>query len=125
MRHDTVQYLLRLGVSLPDAGLPVQGLSGGQRQAVAIARALRRDARVVIMDEPTAALGVRETQGVLAVVRRLQEERRTVLLVSHDMRDVAALATRVVVLRAGRKAEDMGTAGLTPDALFHLVMGAR
>lgn len=125
MRDEATEYLRRLGVTLPDARAPVGALSGGQRQAVAIARALRWDAQVVIMDEPTAALGVRETQGVLALVRRLQEERRTVLLVSHDMRDVAALATRVVVLRGGRKAEDRPAAGLTPDALFHLVMGER
>lgn len=123
MRREALEYLARLGVSLPDARLPVQRLSGGQRQAVAIARALRWDAQVVIMDEPTAALGVRETQGVLALVRKLRDEGRTVVLVSHDMRDVAALASRVVVLRGGRKAEDRPAAGLTPDALFHLVMG--
>ena len=117
--------LERLGVVLPDARGPVQRLSGGQRQAVAIARALRWNAGVVVMDEPTAALGVRETEGVLALVRRLQAEGRTVLLVSHDMRDVAALATRVVVLRGGRKAEDRPAAGMTPEALFQLVMGAR
>lgn len=124
MEREALEYLARLGVVLPDARGSVQRLSGGQRQAVAIARALRWDAQVVVMDEPTAALGVRETRGVLALVRRLQQEGRTVVLVSHDMRDVAALATRVVVLRGGRKAEDRPAAGLTPDALFHLVMGS-
>lgn len=125
MQTEALQYLTRLGVTLPHARGPVQRLSGGQRQAVAIARALRWDAQVVVMDEPTAALGVRETQGVLALVRRLQQEGRTVVLVSHDMRDVAALATRMVVLRGGRKAWDQPADGLTPEALFHLVMDAR
>jgi ABC-type sugar transport system ATPase subunit len=101
---------------------PVERLSGGQRQAVAIARALRWQAELIIMDEPTAALGVKETAQVLALIRRLHAHRRTVLLVSHNMRDVCAVATRVVILKAGRLAVDAPVAGLDPDRLAHMVM---
>ena len=123
MRREAQAYLARLAVQVADTRRPVEGLSGGQRQAVAISRALRWNADVIIMDEPTAALGVRETAQVLDLVRRLRDEGRTVLLISHDMRDVAALADRVVVLRAGRKVEDRAAAGLRPEDLALLVMG--
>src|SRR3546814_10352640 len=87
-------------------------MSGGQRQAVAIARALRWDARVVIMDEPTAALGVKETALVLKLVRKLREEGRTVILISHNMADVVALADRVAPLQSGPKVLGRDVAGL-------------
>ena len=121
MVAETRGYLARLGVTV-DPRRPVAALSGGQRQAVAICRALLWNAAVVIMDEPTAALGVRETAGVLALIRALNAEGRTVVLVSHDMREVAALATRVVVLGGGRKVADRPVAGLDADGLHHLVM---
>ncbi|MCX7686057.1 MAG: ATP-binding cassette domain-containing protein [Acetobacteraceae bacterium] len=115
-------FLARLAVSLPDMDQPVERLSGGQRQAVAISRALRWDAGIIIMDEPTAALGVKETAQVLDLIRRLHAEGRTVILVSHAMADVAAVATRVVVLKAGRKVAERPVEGLSADALAHLVM---
>ena len=124
MMERTRGYLARLGVTV-DPRAPVASLSGGQRQAVAICRALLWDAAVVIMDEPTAALGVRETAGVLALIRALNAEGRTVVLVSHDMRDVAALATRVVVLGGGKKVADRPAAGLDADALQHLVLASK
>src|SRR5690606_28792215 len=101
MAADARAYLQRLSVPVDDMNRPVERMSGGQRQAVAIARALRWDARGVIMDEPTAALGVKETALVLNLVRKLREEGRTVILVSHDMADVAALPDRVAVLKSG------------------------
>src|SRR3546814_4627372 len=96
---------------------PVERMSGGQRQAVAIARALRWDARVVIMDEPTAALGVKETALVLNLVRKLREEGRTVILISHNMADVVALADRVAILKSGAKVIERDVAGLDADSL--------
>ncbi len=122
MRREAQAYLARLAVEV-DVRRAIEGLSGGQRQAVAISRALRWDAEVIIMDEPTAALGVRETAQVLDLVRRLRDEGRTVVLISHDMRDVAALADRVVVLRGGRKVEDRAADGLRAEDLALLVMG--
>jgi simple sugar transport system ATP-binding protein len=125
MRQEARAALARLGVQLADVRRPVARLSGGQRQAVAIARALHRDARVVIMDEPTAALGVAETAEVLALIRRLRAENRAVVLISHNMADVVAVADRVAVLRSGRKVADRPLGPLTADALSHLVMTGR
>jgi len=115
-------YLQRLNLPQADMGAAVERLSGGQRQAVAIARALRWQAELIIMDEPTAALGVRETAQVLSLIRTLHEEGRTVLLISHNMADVCAVATRVAIMKAGSKAIDRPVAGLDPDRLAHMVM---
>lgn len=125
MRDEALGYLKRLGVDLGDATRPVERLSGGQRQAVAIARALRWNARVVIMDEPTAALGVAETKLVLDLIRRLKDEGRTVVLVSHNMADVVAVATRVAILKAGRKTVDRPIAGLDAAALAQMIITGR
>jgi ABC-type sugar transport system ATPase subunit len=122
MAQEARGYLKRLSVPIEDMWRPVERMSGGQRQAVAIARALRWNAEVVIMDEPTAALGVKETALVLDLVARLREEGRTVLLISHNMSDVIALADRVAILKAGAKVIDRPVAGLTADALAHMVM---
>lgn len=115
-------YLARLSIAVADMETPVERLSGGQRQAVAICRALRWDARVIIMDEPTAALGVKETAQVLELIRRLHAEGRTVILVSHAMQDVVAVADRVAVLKAGRKVADRAVAGMAAAELAALIM---
>jgi ABC-type sugar transport system ATPase subunit len=115
-------FLARLSVAIDDMETPVERLSGGQRQAVAICRALRWDARIIIMDEPTAALGVKETAQVLELIRRLHAERRTVILVSHAMPDVVAVADRVVILKAGRKVQDRPVGALTAADLAALIM---
>jgi ABC-type sugar transport system ATPase subunit len=114
-------YLGRLAVVIDDMRRPVERLSGGQRQAVAIARALRWEAGIIVMDEPTAALGVRETAQVLDLVRRLRDEGRAVILISHSMQEVVEVATRVVVLRHGRKIADRPLAGLTADDLGRII----
>ncbi len=79
---------------------------GGQRQAVAISRALRRNAELIVMDEPTAALGVKETAQVLDLIRRLKADGKTIILVSHNMADVVAVASRVAIFKSGRKVID-------------------
>lgn len=122
MRERAAALLHSLNQSIPDMDCSVSQLSGGQRQAVAISRALLWKARVVIMDEPTAALGVKETAEVLALVRRLREEGVAVILISHSMEDVIAVADRVVVLKAGRKVAECPTSGLTPALLAQAVM---
>ena len=125
MASEARAYLARLSVSIDDMRRPVEGLSGGQRQAVAISRALRWNAGIIIMDEPTAALGVRETAQVLDLVRHLKSEGRTVLLISHNMNDVAALATRVAIMKSGRKVIDRPIDDLTADDLAHMIMSGQ
>ena len=118
-------YLARLGITLPDTDMAVENLSGGQRQAVAISRALRLNAELIVMDEPTAALGVKETAQVLDLIRRLKADGKTIILVSHNMADVVAVASRVAIFKSGRKVIDRATAGLDADALAHMVMTGR
>jgi ABC-type sugar transport system ATPase subunit len=122
MAQEALAYLRRLSVDIADAERPVERLSGGQRQAVAISRALRWNAEVIIMDEPTAALGVKETAQVLDLVRALKVHGHTIVLISHNMRDVTALATRVAILRSGRKVADRPIDGLSADDLAHMIM---
>ncbi|MBI3507390.1 MAG: sugar ABC transporter ATP-binding protein [Proteobacteria bacterium] len=122
MARESREYLARLSVDIADTNRPVERLSGGQRQAVAISRALRWNAEVIIMDEPTAALGVKETAQVLDLVRALKAQGHTIVLISHNMRDVTALATRVAILKSGRKVADQPLDGLTADDLSHMIM---
>ncbi|WP_293858412.1 ATP-binding cassette domain-containing protein [uncultured Alsobacter sp.] len=122
MASEAQRFLSQLSVAITDMARPVERLSGGQRQAVAISRALRWNAEIIIMDEPTAALGVKETALVLDLVRRLKADGRTIILISHNMRDVVALADRVVIMGAGRKFVDRPVEGLTPDDLTHMIM---
>jgi ABC-type sugar transport system ATPase subunit len=122
MMIDAKAYLARLGVQIDDMTRPVDRLSGGQRQAVAIARALRWNAGIIIMDEPTAALGVKETAQVLDLIRTLKADGRTIILISHNMRDVVALADRVVIMGSGRKNVDQPIGDLGPDDLVHMIM---
>jgi len=125
MRRDATDYLARLGIAVTSADIAVENLSGGQRQAVAIARALRLNAELIVMDEPTAALGVKETAQVLGLIGRLKAGGKTVILVSHNMADVVAVASRVAVFKSGRKVIDRATAGLDADRLAHMVMTGR
>ncbi len=125
MRERSREYLARLGIELESVDAPVNRLSGGQRQAVAISRALRWEAALVIMDEPTAALGVREKARVLDLVRKLKETGVSVLLVSHNMDDVVAVTDRVVILRGGRLQGEVATADIDADRLSHMVMSGR
>ncbi len=122
MRRQARDYLARVNVRVSDTDRPIERLSGGQRQAVAIARALRWNARLVIMDEPTAALGVSESRQVRDLIRELHKNGTTVIIVSHNMAEVVDVATRVVVLKAGRMIADRPAAGLDADSLAHLVM---
>jgi len=124
MASEARGYLARLAVRIDDMTRPVERLSGGQRQAVAISRALRWNADIIIMDEPTAALGVKETGQVLDLISRLAAEGRTVVLISHSMRDVAKLASRIVILKGGRKIIDTPNQGLSGDDIGHMIMEA-
>jgi D-xylose transport system ATP-binding protein len=112
MEDRTRDLLRELRVGVKSLRAPVGLLSGGQRQAIAVARAVAFASRVVILDEPTAALGVRESAQVLDVVRRLPERGISVVLISHNLEHVTAVADRAVVLRQGTK---VGEVAATPD----------
>ena len=103
MAGDTAAVLKRLQVGIPDSSTTVGLMSGGQRQAIAVARAAAFDSRIVILDEPTAALGVRESRRVLDLILRLRDEGRAVIVISHAMDHVIEIADRAAVLRRGRK----------------------
>ncbi len=120
-----VQALLAgLEAHVPDPAAPLSGLSGGQRQAVAISRALNLAARLVIMDEPTAALAVGETRKVLALVRQLRDQAKAVVLISHNIGEVFSVADRIAVLRRGRKVADTAPGETTPEEIIAFITGA-
>ncbi|MFI5013165.1 MAG: ATP-binding cassette domain-containing protein [Hyphomicrobiales bacterium] len=122
MAREARTYLGRLSIEIDDMNRPVERLSGGQRQAVAISRALRWNADLIIMDEPTAALGVKETSQVLDLVHHLKAQGHTIVLVSHNMRDVVEVANRVAILKSGSKIADRPIGGLGADDLGHMIM---
>ena len=107
MRREVEAAFDRLGLELPSVTAKAGALSGGQRQAVAVARAVLWQRKVVVMDEPVAALGVRQTEAVLSLVKGLSEHGVATLLVSHNMEHVLRVAHRVVVMRLGRKVADL------------------
>ena len=109
MKRDAQAMIDRLGARLPAINRPVGSFSGGQQQSVAIARALTFNPKVVIMDEPTAALAVREVQGVLDLIRQLKAEGIGVILISHRLNDVLSVTDRIVVLHHGRAAANLTT----------------
>ena len=104
--------------------IPVASLSGGQRQTVAIARSLLGDPKVVMLDEPTAALGVAQTAEVLNLVERLRENGLGVILISHNMSDVMAVADRVSVLRLGRNNGTFNVSQTTSQEIIAAITGA-
>jgi D-xylose transport system ATP-binding protein len=103
MTSDTASVLRRLQVGVADPRTSVGLMSGGQRQAIAVARAAAFASQVVILDEPTAALGLRESRSVLDLIKRLRDEGRAVIVISHAMDHVIEIADRAVVMRRGRK----------------------
>jgi simple sugar transport system ATP-binding protein len=102
----------------------VERMSGGQRQAVAIARTRLADAKLVLMDEPTAAISVRQVEQVLALIRRMRTAGHAVILISHRMPDVFQVCERVIVMRRGRKVADKPIAQTSPEEVTGLITGA-
>ena len=123
MTQSTRDVLERLQVELPDFHATVGLMSGGQRQAVAVSRAAAFASKVVILDEPTAALGVRESRRVLDLILRLRSENRAVIVVSHAMDHVMEVADRAVVLRRGRKVGELIPSTETYEQIVSLIVG--
>lgn len=124
MRRRVQEGYERFGLDLPDLRTKVAGLSGGQRQVVAIARAVLWGSRIVVLDEPTAALGVKQTELVLSFIERLRSLKVAVVFISHNMQHVMRVADRVCVLRLGRKVFDGEMSALTGTDLVGLMTGA-
>jgi D-xylose transport system ATP-binding protein len=123
MTESTRDVLDRLQVALPDINATVGLMSGGQRQAVAVSRAAAFASKVVILDEPTAALGVRESRRVLDLILRLRNENRAVIVVSHAMDHVMEVADRAVVLRRGRRVGELIPTAETYKEIVSLIVG--
>jgi len=124
MKRDAQIMVDQLGARLPDLTRPVGLFSGGQQQSVAIARALTFDPKIVIMDEPTAALAVREVQSVLDLIHQLKSRGIGVILISHRLNDVLAVTDRIVVLRQGRAVANFVTNDTKmPDIVSAIVGG--
>jgi D-xylose transport system ATP-binding protein len=123
MKRTTREVVQRLQVGLPDLDGVVGLLSGGQRQAVAVARAAAFASRLVILDEPTAALGVRESRQVLDLIRRLRGEGKGVIVISHAMDHVIEVADRAIVLRRGHKVGELVPSDETHREMVSLIVG--
>ncbi len=121
---EALRMVRRLGARLPSVHYEVGLLSGGQQQSVAIARALTFDPKLVIMDEPTAALAVREVEHVLELIRELRRQRIGVILISHRLTDVFAVADRIVALRQGMVIADERAAATTMQEVVAHIVGA-
>lgn len=122
MERETQALLDRLEIHIPDLRMPVQHLSGGQRQGLAIARALRNPGKLLLLDEPTAAMGIRESANTLELLRRLRTQGMSQLFISHNLYQVFDVADRVIVVRAGRCVADVMTRDSDPDAIHQLIL---
>jgi ABC-type sugar transport system ATPase subunit len=123
MRRRAAEEMSRLKVNLGPVEQMVGSMSGGQRQAVAVARAVAFGSEVVIMDEPTAALGVRETGAVLELIRHLNSQGHSIIVVSHSLPDVFAVAERITVFRHGRVARVVSVRDTTLTDMMTLMSG--
>jgi D-xylose transport system ATP-binding protein len=125
MERRSWELLRQLSAKIPSVRIPIASLSGGQRQTVAIARSLLGDPKIVMLDEPTAALGVAQTAEVLNLIERLRERDLGVILISHNMADVQAVADRVVVLRLGRNGGEFRVGEVTYEEIVAAITGAK
>ncbi|MEV1011557.1 ATP-binding cassette domain-containing protein [Streptomyces sp. NPDC049881] len=123
MERKAWELLGQLATSVPSVRLPVRALSGGQQQVVAVARALLGSPRVVVLDEPTAALGIRQTAEVLNLVERLRDRGHAVVVISHQAADLQAVADRFVVLRLGRMGGELDAANAGYEDLLAAMTG--
>lgn len=124
MYDESQGVLKKLDIKIPSLRNSVRSLSGGQRQAVAISRSIYWNAKVLIMDEPTAALGVAQQHQVLDLVKSLKDHGIGIVLISHQMRDVFAVADRIVVMRRGEKVGDLIKKDTSTDEVVNLIVGS-
>ena len=124
MEKRGLAVLQTLNVKLPSIRATVAQLSGGQRQSIAVAKSILRNAAVVLLDEPTAALGVAQTRQVLQLIRRLREQGLAVVVISHNLADVFEVVDRVIVLRLGKRVGTFVVKDTTPEQIVAAITGA-
>jgi D-xylose transport system ATP-binding protein len=124
MERQGLNVLRTLDVKLPSVRALVSTLSGGQRQSIAVSRTILRNARVILLDEPTAALGVAQTRQVLNLIRRLREQGLAVVVISHNLADVFEVVDRVIVLRLGKRVGTYDVKNTTPEQVVAAITGA-
>jgi D-xylose transport system ATP-binding protein len=124
MERKAVEVLRRLSVKIPSVRIPIAALSGGQRQSVAVARSVLGDNKVVLLDEPTAALGVAQTGEVLELIKRLRGQGLGVVLISHNLANVFEVADRITVLRLGRWVGTYDAKSVSNEQLVGFMTGA-
>lgn len=125
MREATRAALLKTGVKIPNLSITIRNMSGGQRQCVAIARTATFASKLIIMDEPTAALGVQETAQVENIIRTLKDQGEPLILISHNMRQVFDLVDRIVVFRRGRIVANLMKSETDPQDVVSYITGAK
>jgi simple sugar transport system ATP-binding protein len=125
MRRAALNLIREIGISDKNPDTPVSKLSGGERQAIAIARAVYFGAKLVIFDEPTSALSVRETQNVLRLIRNLKERGIASIVISHNIHQVYSISDRIVVLEKGNKILDMPRESTTPEEIEKVIAYGR
>ncbi len=124
MERLTLEVLRTLDVKIPSVRLPVAALSGGQRQSIAVAKTILRKPKVVLLDEPTAALGVAQTKQVLNLILRLKQQGLAVVVISHNLHDVFEVVDRVIVMRLGQRSGTFEIKNTTPERVVAAITGA-
>jgi simple sugar transport system ATP-binding protein len=124
MHGESQKVLQRLEIEIPSLRSQIKTLSGGQRQAVAIGRSIYWNAKLLIMDEPTAALGVQEQRKVLDLVRVLRSQNIPIIVISHQLHDIFSVTDRLVIMRRGKKVAERVTKETTPDEVVGLIIGS-
>jgi D-xylose transport system ATP-binding protein len=125
MERQTIEVLKTLEVKIPSVRSIVASLSGGQRQCIAVAKTILRQPKVVLLDEPTAALGVAQTRQVLNLILRLKQQGLAVVVISHNLHDVFEVTDRITVMRLGQRVSTYETRNTTPEAIVAAITGAK
>jgi simple sugar transport system ATP-binding protein len=125
MHEDAAQMLERLGIRMPSTRLKVENLSGGQRQSIAIGRAVSFDPLVLIMDEPTAALAVAEVDATLDLIQRVSAKGVSVILITHRLQDLFVVCDRIMVLYEGRNAAERLIGETNIEEIVNLIVGRK
>lgn len=122
MYRETDQLLKQLHIHVPDIRQPVEKMSGGQRQAVAIARAVYQNGDIMIFDEPTSAMGMKETAQIMKLFAALKEQGKTIILISHNLFQVFDISDRICVIKNGRQVDSFPTKNSTPQQLYQTII---